>query len=419
MPLWGEPDSEATARLLDSPYAETYRLAREWTAGARTPYDAVRAIEGNLRRDYAYTPSVPEHTYPLSSFLFTDGAGYCQQFAGTMALMLRMVGIPSRVVSGFAPGSLDQTTGVYEVHDFDAHSWVEVYFRGIGWVTFDPTPGAAPAESQRLGGEFATAFRGPAPNPVGEQVTVDGRGGDQQAGDPAAVGEGDGGPWAAIAAGALLLLGIVAVGGADGRVAPPPPAAGRGPGRGADRRAARGRSSRSGWKLGPRTTLLAIERRSTGAARAGSARYAASLREHRYGAAPARRRGRASAAPCAGRWASGGVVGQAAGVDRRSRPVARPARERSDRLTGESPAGGFGGILETSLYHAGSAGRRGRALLRGAARPAAGLALARRDRVCGSARGAAALRPRAARRARRTDLRARLHRPRARLPAGR
>ncbi len=49
MPLWGKPDSEATARLLDSPYGETYRLAREWTAGARTPYDAVRAIEGKLR----------------------------------------------------------------------------------------------------------------------------------------------------------------------------------------------------------------------------------------------------------------------------------------------------------------------------------------------------------------------------------
>ena len=68
---------------------------------------------------------------------------------------------------GIRPGLARQLRrGLYEVHDFDAHSWVEVYFRGIGWVTFDPTPGAAPAESQRLGGEFATAFRGAAPNPT-------------------------------------------------------------------------------------------------------------------------------------------------------------------------------------------------------------------------------------------------------------
>ena len=309
MPLWGEPDSEATARLLDSPYAETYRLALEWTAGARTPYDAIRSIEGNLRRDYAYTPSVPEHTYPLSSFLFTDGAGYCQQFAGTMALMLRMVGIPSRVVSGFAPGSLDETTGVYEVHDFDAHSWVEVYFRGIGWVTFDPTPGAAPAESQRLGGEFATAFRGPAPNPVREQVAVDGRGGDQQADNPAAVGEGGGGPWAVIGAGALLLLGIVAVGG--GMVAWRRRrrllAGDQVEAQIAELRAA---LESLGWKLGPRTTLLAIERRSTGAARAGIRRYAASLREHRYGAAPGSPPGPTERRALRRALASGGLVGR-------------------------------------------------------------------------------------------------------------
>ena len=72
-----------------------------------------------------------------------------------MGLMLRMVGIPSRVVSGFAPGTLDPATDTYEVHDTDAHSWVEVYFRGIGWVTFDPTPNAAPAQSQRVLGDFA------------------------------------------------------------------------------------------------------------------------------------------------------------------------------------------------------------------------------------------------------------------------
>ena len=115
----------------------------------RRRYEAVRAIEHQLRSGYNYSPNVPERTYPLASFLFEDRAGYCQQYAGAMALMLRMLGIPSRVVSGFAPGTLTtRSDEVYEIRDLDAHSWVEVYFRGIGWVTFDPTPAAAPAASQ-------------------------------------------------------------------------------------------------------------------------------------------------------------------------------------------------------------------------------------------------------------------------------
>jgi protein-glutamine gamma-glutamyltransferase len=289
MPLWGSGPSAQTRLVEASPYAETYRLAQEWTAGAQTPYDAVRAIEGHLRRDYGYTPTVPEHDYPLHSFLFEDRSGYCQQFAGTMGLMLRMLGIPTRVVSGFAPGALNSSTGAYEVHDYDAHSWVEVYFRGIGWVTFDPTPGAAPAESQRLGGEFATAFRGPAPNPTGPEP-ADGRGSPGvEISDPAAVAGGESGSaWSAVGLGLLGLAGIA--GGAvaavswrrrrrllDGSAA-------------ADQVAEfRGALSRLGWRIDPGTTLLAIERRATGRARAGIRAYAASLRAHRYapGSSPA------------------------------------------------------------------------------------------------------------------------------------
>ena len=160
MPLWGTSDRDSEAAVLASPYAGVYRLARRLTADADTPYDAVRAIERHLREGYDYSPNVPERTYPLAAFLFEDESGYCQQFAGTMALMLRMVGLPSRVVSGFAPGSLDEERDVYEVRDTDAHSWVEVYFRGIGWVTFDPTPAAAPAASQTLNAQLGTFFRG-------------------------------------------------------------------------------------------------------------------------------------------------------------------------------------------------------------------------------------------------------------------
>ena len=83
---------------------------------------------------------IPLRRYPLESFLFADHAGYCQQFSGAMALMLRMDGIPARVAAGFLPGSYDSAAGGYDVHAVDAHSWVEVFFSGIGWVPFDPTP---------------------------------------------------------------------------------------------------------------------------------------------------------------------------------------------------------------------------------------------------------------------------------------
>ena len=65
-----------------------------------------------------------------------------------MALLMRMGGIPARVVTGFSTGATDTKTGEYVVRDFDAHSWVEVYYPGWGWITFDPTPAASPARSQ-------------------------------------------------------------------------------------------------------------------------------------------------------------------------------------------------------------------------------------------------------------------------------
>src|SRR5919108_332399 len=161
VPLRGRnPDGGSPAERLisTSPYGGIYRLARRLTTGAPTTYDAVNRIEGYLRGNYDYSESPPNHRYPLRAFLFKDRAGYCQQFSGTMALMLRMLGIPSRVASGFSPGTPKTGGGGFLVRDFDAHSWVEVYFNRIGWVPFDPTPGAAPANSQ------ASGLRPPAPN---------------------------------------------------------------------------------------------------------------------------------------------------------------------------------------------------------------------------------------------------------------
>jgi transglutaminase-like putative cysteine protease len=138
------PRTPAVKRMLKSPYARTYKLARTLGAGAPTTYDAVLQIQNYLRSTYRYDERPPARQYPLAAFLFQDRIGYCQQFSGAMALLLRMNGIPARVAAGFASGT--QADGhSYTVRDTDAHSWVEVWFDGIGWVPFDPTPAAAPA----------------------------------------------------------------------------------------------------------------------------------------------------------------------------------------------------------------------------------------------------------------------------------
>jgi len=209
-PLWGEPPRGAAEALLASPYAPTYRLARRLTAGASTPAAAARAIEVHLRESYDYTQNVPEATYPLASFLFEDRAGYCQQFSGAMALMTRMVGIPSRVVSGFAPGSYDAEAGAYEVRDLDAHSWVEVYLRGLGWVTFDPTPAAAPAASQEVSASATSTVRRAGELP--EEARSRARSLDRrlEGGQAAEVGRGGDDAWPAIGLGALITAAVAA-----------------------------------------------------------------------------------------------------------------------------------------------------------------------------------------------------------------
>ena len=88
-----------------------------------------------VQQNATYNESPAQHRLPLASFLFADRQGYCQQFSGAMALLLRMGGVPARVASGFTPGRYDRRRKEYVVRDLDAHSWVEAYFPGLGWVT--------------------------------------------------------------------------------------------------------------------------------------------------------------------------------------------------------------------------------------------------------------------------------------------
>ncbi len=129
-----------------SPYAQAYGLARRLAARARTPYALVQSVERFLseRNGFRYDQNPPATAYPLESFLFSTKRGYCQQFAGAMALLLRMGGVPARVATGFTTGRYDPSTNQYVVTDLDAHAWVEVWFPYWGWVRFDPTPPASP-----------------------------------------------------------------------------------------------------------------------------------------------------------------------------------------------------------------------------------------------------------------------------------
>ncbi len=141
--------TDAERLLADSPYAGAYRLARRLGTGAATPYAYVRRVERALAAPrFRYDESPPRGRFPLAAFL-VDGRGYCQQFAGAMALLLRMGGVPARAVAGFAPGDYDRARREWTVSDLDAHSWVEAWFPGIGWTTFDPTPASAPALAGR------------------------------------------------------------------------------------------------------------------------------------------------------------------------------------------------------------------------------------------------------------------------------
>ncbi len=118
------------------------KLAEEITALAPSNYDKAVALEQYLSTHFGYTLELPRTMPPdpLANFLFERKKGHCEYFASSMAVMLRSLAIPSRIVTGFRGGEFNDLTGQYVVRASDAHSWVEAYFPGTGWISFDPTP---------------------------------------------------------------------------------------------------------------------------------------------------------------------------------------------------------------------------------------------------------------------------------------
>ena len=126
------------------------QLARQVTALKNTEFDKAAELENYLRTNYQYTLDLP-HTLPadpIANFLFERKEGHCEYFASAMAVMLRSLGIPSRLVNGFHSDEFNDLTYNYVVRAKDAHAWVEAYFPGYGWQTFDPTPAAALSTGQ-------------------------------------------------------------------------------------------------------------------------------------------------------------------------------------------------------------------------------------------------------------------------------
>lgn len=119
-------------------------LAEEITAPFDNRYDKVRAVEDYLKANYPYDLDIPPQDGDMDAvayFLFEEKAGYCEHFASAMAVMLRSVDIPARLVTGYTGGEYNPFTALWEIRQSDAHAWVEVDFGAAGWVPFDPTPG--------------------------------------------------------------------------------------------------------------------------------------------------------------------------------------------------------------------------------------------------------------------------------------
>lgn len=170
----GYPDfiRERYLQLPDGIPARVFELAESLVVGLDNPYDIARQIELYLRT-YTYNDQIPgprPGQDAVDYFLFEEKQGYCNYYASAMAVMLRYLGIPARLGTGFATGELIPQTGAYRLRERDAHTWVEVYFPGYGWIEFEPT--ASEPLLTRPSGEAEGVARAPAIPPSFDDETL-------------------------------------------------------------------------------------------------------------------------------------------------------------------------------------------------------------------------------------------------------
>jgi transglutaminase-like putative cysteine protease len=280
-----------------SQYRRTWALAKQLRRQSETPFEYILQVNAYLQDGFGYSerpaPAGPGRA-PLDAFLFDTKEGYCQHFAGAMAMLLRMGGVPARVATGFSPGGFSKRRDAWIVRDTDAHAWVEVWFDELGWVTYDPTPDVTPARSQ------IAALEEPAPAPTlaGGAAALPGGGGQaarrlngvrpdllfdpqRSSVDDGDIAEDGGLPWwtfvlAALAVAALVLWFAVRI---RRRRASRPVSP-------LDRAVAELEEAlrRAGRPVEPGTTLRQLEQR-LGASEEATA-YLRALSASRYGAAP-------------------------------------------------------------------------------------------------------------------------------------
>jgi transglutaminase-like putative cysteine protease len=127
---------------LPHPYPRVQALARSITARDTTTYDKVDSLLAWMGLHTRYSidiPPLPPGADSVDEFLFGNRVGFCEQISTALAVMLRSLGIPAREAVGYVPGGFDPITDLYQVHANDAHAWVQVWFPGYGWQSFDPT----------------------------------------------------------------------------------------------------------------------------------------------------------------------------------------------------------------------------------------------------------------------------------------
>ncbi|HEX2876285.1 MAG TPA: DUF3488 and transglutaminase-like domain-containing protein [Polyangiaceae bacterium] len=153
-------DGASRARYLALPGdlpARVGELAKTWVGNETDPEKRAKRIEAALRKGYRYDLESPSGgaKNPLDHFLFVSKRGHCEFYSTAMAVMLRTQGVPTRNVNGFIGGTFNRFGRYYAVRQGDAHSWVEVYVEGKGFVRFDPTPPADAAPQSEITGVLA------------------------------------------------------------------------------------------------------------------------------------------------------------------------------------------------------------------------------------------------------------------------
>lgn len=125
-------------------------MARDLTADKARPWEKASVLCAYLQQNFTYNldvPFYPEGVDTVDHFLFEAKEGYCEQFASSLCVMARSVGLPARYITGYLPGTYNPLSGFYEIKANDAHAWVEIFIPGNGWTIFDPVPGGDPNPS--------------------------------------------------------------------------------------------------------------------------------------------------------------------------------------------------------------------------------------------------------------------------------